>query len=330
MVDTLAEILTTLTLGETQHHGSVVITPLFSSHSGKRAYMTLAAAFSTESFVIEEISEGGSVPNLRLVNKLDKAVLLVDGEELAGAKQNRVLNATILADAHSELTIPVSCTEQGRWSYASRRFADSGAVMAARQRAVKMADVRQSLRMENSYRSDQGAVWEGVRAMHDHLSIDSPTGAMRDAFVSQREQLDGFKEAFGCLPGQIGLAVSVGGMLIGLEFVSRADAYLELHEKLLQSYAMESLLGDVPSDSIAPAEETVAGFIERLLVSEESRHGSVGLGWDHRYASPEVVGSALLVDDEPVHAAFFRIRQPDMPAVITRMAGAGQRTRFRR
>jgi hypothetical protein len=40
-----------------------------------------------------------------------------DGEQLVGAKQNRILNMTVLVAAETEVTIPVSCVERGRWGY---------------------------------------------------------------------------------------------------------------------------------------------------------------------------------------------------------------------
>jgi hypothetical protein len=39
------------------------------------------------------------VPQLLFINDAMRPVLLLDGEELVGAKQNRVLNLTVLAPA---------------------------------------------------------------------------------------------------------------------------------------------------------------------------------------------------------------------------------------
>jgi hypothetical protein len=58
-----------------------------------------------------EVSAGGHVPELKVVNKGETPVLLLDGEELAGARPNRALNTTILVRGHSETIIPVTCTE---------------------------------------------------------------------------------------------------------------------------------------------------------------------------------------------------------------------------
>ena len=62
---------------------------------------------------IRETSESGSVPEPAVENLLAERVLLYDGEELIGAKQNRILNVSVLVEAKSSLTIPVSCVEQG-------------------------------------------------------------------------------------------------------------------------------------------------------------------------------------------------------------------------
>jgi hypothetical protein len=57
---------------------------------------------------VTELGAGGSVPELRFENLGEKPVLLLDGEELVGAKQNRALNLTILAPAKQVIVIPVS------------------------------------------------------------------------------------------------------------------------------------------------------------------------------------------------------------------------------
>jgi ARG and Rhodanese-Phosphatase-superfamily-associated Protein domain len=71
---------------------------------------------------VEEVSEGGSVPDLLVTNLGGSRVLFLEGEELRGAKRNRVLNTSVLVAAHSKTRIPVRCVEQGRWRYRSRHF----------------------------------------------------------------------------------------------------------------------------------------------------------------------------------------------------------------
>jgi hypothetical protein len=44
-----------------------------------------------------EVNETGSVPELKVINRSPEMVLLLDGEELVGAKQNRIVNITILS-----------------------------------------------------------------------------------------------------------------------------------------------------------------------------------------------------------------------------------------
>src|SRR5919201_1506262 len=115
---------TRLQLGDPIEHRGIVIAPLFPRVDPKADYITLEEALPL-GFRITEVDAAGSVPELLAVNPLDKPVLLYDGEELLGAKQNRILNVTVLVPAESETRIPVSCVEQGRWHARSAGFASA-------------------------------------------------------------------------------------------------------------------------------------------------------------------------------------------------------------
>ena len=96
---------------------------------GKKAYhfdteyLLLDEALNQNAIEIVEKDADGSVPELRVNNKSNKMVLILDGEELVGAKQNRIVNTTILVQGNTTVIIPVSCAEHGRWSCPSHFIA---------------------------------------------------------------------------------------------------------------------------------------------------------------------------------------------------------------
>jgi len=66
--------------------------PLSGNPASTLDYLLIDEALEAKKVVIEEVSEGGSVPELRMTNFAGKGVLIVDGTELVGAKQNRIVN----------------------------------------------------------------------------------------------------------------------------------------------------------------------------------------------------------------------------------------------
>src|ERR1017187_6899483 len=72
-------------------------------------YLLLDDAVNRGLARITEAGDAGSIPELQLENDAENPVLLLDGEELLGAKQDRVLNLTILAPPKRTILIPVSC-----------------------------------------------------------------------------------------------------------------------------------------------------------------------------------------------------------------------------
>ena len=298
-----AALVEALQIGERQAHGPLAVFPLRLGGGAGPGYITLGEAIARRQAVITEVSEGGSVPELSVVNKGDTRILVLDGEELRGAKQNRVLNTTILIGGRSSLVVPVSCTEQGRWAYASREF-DESEVMADRQVRYAMNDsIHASLAAGTGHRSDQGRVWHEVNELHARHATSSPTSAMRDAYQSRKEDLDTVLAAFPLHDGQQGMLVLHGARVVGLDLVSRAPQYAELHDKLLRSYAFEALVRDGE-----PGDRAVAdAFLERIADLPGRRYKSPGLGWDVRYEGGGVLGSALTYRGHAVHAAFFDV-----------------------
>jgi hypothetical protein len=293
-------------LGERLVHGPLAVFPLFLNGGGQREgprYVTLREALAGGGAAITEVSEGGSVPELRVVNRSATRILVLDGEELRGAKQNRVLNTSILIGKSSSLVVPVSCTEQGRWSYASPEFAESDVVAERRVRYAMKESINASLLVGAGHLSDQGRVWNEVGALHARQGTYSDTGAMHDAYESRRTDLDAVLAAFPLADGQQGMLVLHGARVVGLDLVSRAPQYAELHEKLLRSYAFEALVADGE-----PGDRVVAdAFLERIAGLAGRRYKSPGLGWDVRYEGGGLLGSALTYRGRAVHAAFFDV-----------------------
>ncbi len=300
-------LLSSLKLGEPRIHKGLGLWPVFAERQPEPAYITLIDALALGGFQITEVSEGGSVPNLRVINETPQHVLLFDGEELKGAKQNRILNTTILIAAGTALDVPVSCTEQGRWSYDSPQFGSSGSVAYAELRKRKSADVAQSLQSMACHTSDQGAVWEEIEQLHTAAKSDSSskTRAMKDAYEGRQRELDEFTRDLACLDGQCGLLAVIGDRVEGVDVLSRPEAYATLHRRLVESHAMDFLVrkggkSRKPLDPEAPAR-----FLAEAAKSEESVHATPGLDSDHRLRFRWGHGAALRVDETIVHLALF-------------------------
>ena len=321
--------LQSVRLGEPQTYKNITILPLTVTADGSFCYHTLAEALATGVFTITEVSAAGSVPELLVTNRGPNPVLLVDGEELAGAKQNRVLNTSILLKKACETKIPVSCTERGRWAHTSHAFSDSGNVMAYKSRSHKSGAVHASLEYCSAHHSDQGQVWSDIDFLYAKAGTHSPTSAMSDIFKARQEELRKCDEIFHLVPNQVGLLALINGLPAGLEIVSLYSAYSKLHSKLVRSYTLEGLLDSASQVSSPDTLEVQARkFLDAIHASEERPFPSVGHGTDFCYRStpvpqagtsapgqqsPGVLGSALVHENEVIHAAFFSLDDQASP-----------------
>lgn len=319
------ETLQSFKTGEPSKHKNVTVFPLFSQLKEVTAYKTLNQALKDNLIRISEVEHGGNVPEILVQNFSDIPVLILDGEELMGAKQNRVLNTTVLLEVNSKTVVPVSCTEQGRWSYNSDHFADSGVVMNSSARRSKNYYVSESLNDEGTFDSHQGEVWYEIHQMSSKRGVRSETSAMRDVFENSREELESHLQHFPLQDGQKGLIASINGKIAGLDYVSSPRAFADLYPKLLKSYIMDALVEKGKNGS--PVDPGDAGtFINSIAETDETSHPSISLGEDHRYKGKNLLASALVNKEELIHLAAFPMNDRDL---FTDMAGYKRRRGFR-
>jgi hypothetical protein len=307
MLATLPE-LDTLKTHTPQTAGTLTVVPLLGVPTPDGSHhLLLDEALKSGTVRITEVSEGGVVPELLLVNDGGTPVLLLDGEELVGAKQNRILNLSLLAPARAEIRIPVSCVEAHRWSWRSRHFEGSDRTLYAEARRRKMADVSLSMQ-HGSRRSDQGAIWEGIASKSARLAVHSDTGAAAAMYEGLGTNLDAMLESLETVEGQTGAAFLIDGHLVGVELFATPRDFGHLFPKLVRSYGLDAIdrgAGSPRRPSPAKMTAAVEGFLEALRTSTPERHPGVGLGEDWRVRDRGVLGAALVHEGHLLHLSAF-------------------------
>lgn len=295
--------LSSIRLGEPATDRGLTLVPVFGELGGASLFVTLGEALADGTLTVTEVSQGGSVPDLRARNSGTVGVLIVDGEELAGAKQNRALNTSVYIGPGQEVVIPVSCTEQGRWSYRSAKFAESGHISAMALRLTAQDSVTESARRGGGFRSDQGRVWAEVAYLQERHGVASPTAAARDVYEARGETVRRREAVFACAPGQLGLLALWNGRVVGLDVVGTSSAYSRLHDRFVRSYVLDAPVGgEAATDAdLRTAKEWLAG----LAGATVTRHEPPGCGIAYRFTGSGAVGSMLVVDGAILHTVAF-------------------------
>jgi hypothetical protein len=304
IMDSVRKYLSKMELDKKEVFRNLTMFAIQGAPGSAQDYLTLADAMRLEVAKVSEISDGGSVPELLFENSADLPVLIFDGEELVGAKQNRTVNLTILAPAGKTIKVPVSCVEAGRWRRESSHLEMSGRHHFARGRAVRNASVSNSMRLDGSRRSDQRRVWADISAKASRMEAPSATQAMAEIFDRHRSSTDSFVEAFTCSEEQTGALFAIGSGIVGLDLFDRHTTLAAMLPKLVRSYAIDAIETEGEDEKLAKKKDAKE-FLARLAMAEIQTFEAVGLGTDLRIVTPGIVGGGLAVNGSLVHLAAF-------------------------
>jgi len=302
----IAESLGQLTLGAAQtFEGVTAFALLAEGADAPSEYLTVEEALAAESLLIGEVDEAGDVPTLIAENTGERPVLILEGDELIGARQNRAPNVSILLPALSKTPIPVSCVEAGRWSYSRPDFVASRYKQLYRTRRSRTEEVGFCLRTSGRRDSDQYQVWSEISQTACRIGVHSPSQAMHDVYEQEEAALDGFAEAVEPLPNQVGVLFAFGSEIAGLELYDSPATLCKQLPKLLRSYGLETLANDQATGN-APADPSAAArFLEEVARLPAREYAAVGDGVELRLEGERIVGGALHAQGRLVHLSAF-------------------------
>jgi len=302
----IEEYLHSLKIGEAQRYENLTVFPLIATSIHAPDYLTLDEALKQSLLEVREVDEAGRVNEVLLLNKSGQMILLLDGEILTGAKQNRVLNVSILVAAHAAQKIPVSCVEQGRWRHVADKFTASRDFSYANLRSQKSAQVSESLYARGNFSADQGAIWAEVERKQRTMGVHSPTGALNEVYESQLEKIEEFRSAFSVAEEQVGSIVFLKDKFICLDLFDSPETFRKLNQKLIESYALDAL-EKTQTKKKMPENEHAAQLLAELAaaVAVAKRYPSAALGEDLRIQTENLNGSCLTLDGKIIHLAAF-------------------------
>ena len=300
--------------GEPATYRGITVVPLYPVSEPVATYITLAEAIAL-GLSVTEVDEDGVVGELLVANPTPHRVLMYDGEELEGAKQNRILNVSVLVEAGSTLVVPVSCVEAGRWNYDADGNGDHQRVFSAVRRTssprVRRAKEEHLRSAPLARGAAQSAVWGAVDETHQERGSSSPTTAYSDAVRHVQPDLDEMVGHFPLRPGQCGVVLGYAGAVVCMDAVSRAEVYEGLHQALLAGYIMDALSF---VDGKGIGKEEADDFLAAVSAAKATRRPSAGLGDDLRLSAQAATGSGLEFDREVIQMTAYRTVHGSDPA----------------
>ena len=249
--------------------------------------------------VIDELGDA-SVGDLTLTNPGTMPLLLVEGEQFVGGKQNRTINVSVLVAAGATVKIPVTCLEQGRWGR-RRDFRPASTHTPRRVRRTLRDAVAAQAGTVRARQGAQGEVWGAIDGELRQMRMHSRTAAIADAdAVFHRDQGRGAAVEelvrLGPLPGQCGFVVTHGPRIVGAEIFGAPELLKPHWAALVRSYLLEE-----PTAAGWPSPDRVLRALRGISRAKSTGSAGLGLGRERHYTSEKGAGQALTLEGAAVH-----------------------------
>jgi hypothetical protein len=224
-----------LTLGEgfemrgVIRDGRLAIVPIVATgETSAPAMLMLDAGMTSGKVLVREVAGEWEVDTVRVTNHARLPLLVLRGEIITGAMQDRAFAETKVIMAGTTEAVEVRCVEEDR-DYGTKHFT-TGRAMAelALRRTIAHAD--------------QTQVWRVVQAINERLEISEMTRSYRHAAARQvttTERRDRIVAQLAAHPDAariVGVAVALDGAVLAIDRFAAPAIFQAARTKLLDSY----------------------------------------------------------------------------------------------
>jgi hypothetical protein len=257
--------------------------------------------------IISEMNAGGVVKSLLAENHSEFFLLLTDADILMGAKQNRILNKSVLLAPHAKTIIDVSCVERGRWSFTTKNFSSPSAAADPDLRRDKvMSFSKENADAEPESFKTQSQVWNHISARMQFENFDSASENYSDLINSNmKNRKKSFPE---CSPqeGATGLALIVDGSVSCIDLFGTDESYRHYFPRLRDSAFLRALADkDVEVDH-HEFNFRILDLLDRYELSARRQDLTYsGAGKMLMFETKEFIGFDLNHDEQRIHTTVF-------------------------
>ena len=237
-----SEFFSKIKLGKAQKYQSLTLIPLKIENPAKKsAYITGKHAIKNGNLTVEELSSSGTVSRLLAFNSGKQPVILISGEGLKGAKQDRIVNVSIVVSPGKRVEVPVSCIERGRWSHGKcGKFTSANFATDKIRKSVMNNVIDTCISGYIKYDSDQSEVWETVTESMSHLNINSYSENLNDVY--KQLNISEAAEEIEYEKNTVGVAVAAPDGQLTVEIFEHPSLMKEYWKDILGSMLIDSFI----------------------------------------------------------------------------------------
>ena len=222
----------------------------------------------------------------------DTPVLMLDGEEVTGSMQNRIIAQSFIAEPHIQSQIPVICAEENRWEEIGGF--KTGYCSYPRVRSILASSFNKKV-------DTQHEVWKEIERKLTATRTKSRTSSMHEIFDNLNDEVERYLEGFGGLNhNTIGFIGVAGNQILGCDIFCSSEIYRKFEKKLLRSYALDAIEYQ-HSRGTRPDIETFFEKILAVLNNEELKSKS----GHKRIQGRKFFGQMVFHKKIPVHLSAF-------------------------